>query len=46
MAEDWLWPGGDEAQGRRLPGKCTLQLETGDVIRRLTPGGAGWGSPA
>ena len=46
VGENWLLPGGDEAQARRLPGKCTLQLETGDVIRMLTPGGAGWGSPA
>jgi N-methylhydantoinase B len=28
---------------KRLPGKCNLQAETGDVIRIETPGGGGWG---
>lgn len=26
-----------------LPGKCSLQLEKGDVLRLETPGGGGWG---
>jgi N-methylhydantoinase B len=26
-----------------LPGKCSLQLEAGDVLRIETPGGGGWG---
>jgi len=27
-----------------LPGKCSLYLEAGDVLRIETPGGGGWGS--
>jgi N-methylhydantoinase B/oxoprolinase/acetone carboxylase alpha subunit len=41
--EDWLLPGGDEARADRLPDKCTLQLDPGDVLRLRTPGGGGWG---
>jgi N-methylhydantoinase B/oxoprolinase/acetone carboxylase alpha subunit len=41
--ENWLLPGGDESQARRLPDKCTIQLRAGDVLRMLTPGGGGWG---
>jgi N-methylhydantoinase B/oxoprolinase/acetone carboxylase alpha subunit len=44
--ENWLLPGGDEAAARRLPDKVTLALRPGDVIRVLTPGGGGWGSPS
>lgn len=44
--ENWLLPGGDEARAERLPDKCTLQLQAGDVVRMLTPGGGGWGDPA
>lgn len=43
VGENWLLPGGDEAQAERLPDKCTLQLAAGDVVRMLTPGGGGWG---
>jgi N-methylhydantoinase B/oxoprolinase/acetone carboxylase alpha subunit len=43
--ENWLLPGGDEARAERLPDKCTLRLAAGDVLRMLTPGGGGWGSP-
>lgn len=43
--ENWLLPGGDEAAAERLPDKCTLHLEAGDVLRVLTPGGGGWGAP-
>jgi N-methylhydantoinase B/oxoprolinase/acetone carboxylase alpha subunit len=43
--ENWLLPGGDEAQARRLPAKITLSLDAGDVLRMLTPGGGGYGSP-
>ena len=43
VGENWLLPGGDEARAERLPDKCTIQLEAGDVIRMLTPGGGGWG---
>ncbi len=43
--ENWLLPGGDEARAERLPDKCTIQLKAGDVLRMLTPGGGGWGTP-
>ena len=45
VGENWLLPGGDEDRAERLPDKCTIQLKTGDVLRMLTPGGGGWGSP-
>jgi N-methylhydantoinase B/oxoprolinase/acetone carboxylase alpha subunit len=41
--ENWLLPGGDEAAAERLPDKCTIRLNAGDVLRMLTPGGGGWG---
>ena len=41
--ENWLLPGGDESRAERLPDKCTIQFEAGDVVRMLTPGGGGWG---
>jgi N-methylhydantoinase B len=28
-----------------LPGKCSRQLDTGDLVRIETPGGGGWGIP-
>ena len=31
--------------GRALPGKTTIRVEAGDVIRLETPGGGGWGEP-
>jgi N-methylhydantoinase B len=37
---DTLWRGGEEIP---LPGKVTIQLETGDTLRIETPGGGGWG---
>jgi N-methylhydantoinase B/oxoprolinase/acetone carboxylase alpha subunit len=43
--ENWLLPGGDEARAERLPDKCTIRIQAGDVIRVLTPGGGGWGPP-
>jgi N-methylhydantoinase B/oxoprolinase/acetone carboxylase alpha subunit len=43
--ENWLLPGGIERSAKRLPDKCTIRLEAGDVLRMLTPGGGGWGSP-
>jgi N-methylhydantoinase B/oxoprolinase/acetone carboxylase alpha subunit len=45
VGENWLLPGGDENRAERLPDKCTIQLKAGDVLRMLTPGGGGWGSP-
>ena len=41
--ENWLLPGGDEGRAERLPDKCTLRMQAGDVLRILTPGGGGWG---
>ncbi len=41
--EDWLLPGGDEARAVRLPAKCTIEVQAGDVIRMRTPGGGAWG---
>jgi N-methylhydantoinase B/oxoprolinase/acetone carboxylase alpha subunit len=41
--ENWLLPQGDEDRAERLPDKCTVRLEAGDVLRMLTPGGGGWG---
>ncbi|MBK5287610.1 MAG: hydantoinase B/oxoprolinase family protein, partial [Acidimicrobiia bacterium] len=46
VGENWLLPGGDETRAERLADKCTLHLRAGDVLRMLTPGGGGWGSPA
>ncbi len=43
VGENWVLPGGDEADARRLPDKCTVTLAAGDVLRLLTPGGGGWG---
>ncbi len=34
---------GGAAEGALLPGKCSLHLEAGDVLRIETPGGGGWG---
>jgi N-methylhydantoinase B/oxoprolinase/acetone carboxylase alpha subunit len=44
--ENWLLPDGDESRAERLPAKCQLELKAGDVLRMLTPGGGGWGTPA
>jgi N-methylhydantoinase B/oxoprolinase/acetone carboxylase alpha subunit len=43
--EDWLLRGGDEARAERLPDKCTIRMNAGDVLRMRTPGGGGWGQP-
>jgi N-methylhydantoinase B/oxoprolinase/acetone carboxylase alpha subunit len=43
VGENWLLPGGDEERAERLPDKCTIRLNAGDVLRMLTPGGGGWG---
>lgn len=45
VGENWLLPGGDESRAERLPDKCTVQLQAGDVLRMSTPGGGGWGPP-
>jgi N-methylhydantoinase B len=28
----------------KLPGKCNVSLQNGDVLRIVTPGGGGWGA--
>jgi len=28
---------------RKLPGKVTINVEAGDIVRVETPGGGGWG---
>jgi N-methylhydantoinase B/oxoprolinase/acetone carboxylase alpha subunit len=45
VGENWLLPGGDETRARQLPDKGTVTLAPGDVLRLLTPGGGGWGTP-
>jgi N-methylhydantoinase B len=37
-------PGANQLNGRPIGAKCRLQLEPGDVITVMTPGGGGWGS--
>jgi N-methylhydantoinase B/oxoprolinase/acetone carboxylase alpha subunit len=37
--EDWLIRG---TERRRLPGKTTIEVEAGDRLLVLTPGGGGW----
>jgi N-methylhydantoinase B len=41
--ENWLWPAGHEARRRPLADKVTVDLDAGDAIQILTPGGGGWG---
>ena len=41
VGEDWLIRDG---AAERLPGKCTVEVEPGDRLRVLTPGGGGWGT--
>ena len=42
MGEDWLLRRTGERE--RLPGKVTVDVEAGDRLTVLTPGGGGWGS--
>jgi N-methylhydantoinase B/oxoprolinase/acetone carboxylase alpha subunit len=44
--ENWLLPGGDERRAERLGDKCTVELDDGDVVRVVTPGGGGYGTAA
>jgi len=37
-------PGVNQLNGRAIPAKCRLQLQAGDVITIMTPGGGGWGA--
>lgn len=43
VGEDWLIKKGGHEQ--RLGGKVTVDVEPGDRLKVLTPGGGGWGSP-
>ena len=43
--ENWLLPSGAEGRAERLPDQRTIRLMAGDVLRRLIPGGDGWGMP-
>jgi len=45
VGENWLVPQGDERREERLPPNVTIHVAAGDVIRVLTPGGGGWGTP-
>ena len=40
--EDWLLH--RDGSRRRLPGKVTIEVEAGDRLLILTPGGGGWGT--
>jgi N-methylhydantoinase B/oxoprolinase/acetone carboxylase alpha subunit len=46
VGENWLWPNGDESQRTPLLDKVTVELQAGDAIQILTPGGGGYGDPA
>ena len=43
VGEDWLIRKGGEKE--RVPGKVTVEVEPGDKLIVLTPGGGGWGKP-
>ena len=43
--ENWLWPNGDESKRRPLLDKVMVELQAGDAIQVLTPGGGGYGAP-
>jgi N-methylhydantoinase B/oxoprolinase/acetone carboxylase alpha subunit len=43
--ENWLLPAGVEARAEHLPDKVTVELRAGDVVRIVTPGGGGYGTP-
>jgi N-methylhydantoinase B len=40
----WLTKAG-AAENVELPGKCSVRLAAGDILRIETPGGGGWGKP-
>ena len=37
-------PGLNQLNGTPIPAKCRMELEAGDVVTVMTPGGGGWGS--
>src|SRR5205085_3930373 len=41
--ENWLWPSGDESRRKTLIDKVTVEVQAGDAIQILTPGGGGYG---
>ncbi len=41
VGEDWLIRNGEP---ERLEAKCTVEVDAGDRLRVLTPGGGGWGT--
>jgi N-methylhydantoinase B/oxoprolinase/acetone carboxylase alpha subunit len=43
--ENWLWPRGEESRRVALGDKVTVELEAGDAVQVLSPGGGGWGTP-
>jgi N-methylhydantoinase B/oxoprolinase/acetone carboxylase alpha subunit len=43
--ENWLWPKGDELRRTPLLDKATVEVQAGDAIQILTPGGGGYGAP-
>jgi N-methylhydantoinase B/oxoprolinase/acetone carboxylase alpha subunit len=43
VGENWVWPGGKESDRRPLLDKVTIELEAGDAVQILTPGGGGYG---
>src|SRR5437588_12244348 len=43
--ENWLWPNGDESRRTPLLDKVTIELQAGDAIQILTPGGGGYEAP-
>jgi N-methylhydantoinase B/oxoprolinase/acetone carboxylase alpha subunit len=45
VGENWLWPGGDESRRYPLGDKVTVEMEAGDAVQVLTPGGGGYGPP-
>ena len=36
-------PGQNQLNGKPIPAKCRLELQAGDVVTVMTPGGGGWG---
>jgi N-methylhydantoinase B/oxoprolinase/acetone carboxylase alpha subunit len=44
--ENWLWPNGDESGRTPLLDKVTIEVQEGEAIQILTPGGGGYGVSA
>jgi len=40
--ENWLWPAADESRRLPLGDKVTVELDRGDAVQILTPGGRAW----